>query len=106
MAFDYLYPAELANWTLWSQGQLSTTSWNETAGRQSGRFRIVREIDDATVMELVAQVCQAGCLKRRLWRPTIQSVEPQESEIPLLCPEACNFLVGKAREKLKGTDEE
>ena len=28
------------------------------------------------------------------------------NEIPLLCPEACNYFVSKAREKLKGPEVE
>jgi sirohydrochlorin cobaltochelatase len=106
LAFDYLYPAGLANWTLWNHDALPTTPWSETAERQTGRFRIVREIDDAAIKELVAAHCRPGCLKQRLWSPAAQSLEIGPHEIPLLCPEACNFLVGKAREKLKGPDEE
>jgi sirohydrochlorin cobaltochelatase len=106
LALDYLYPAELANWTLWRHDTLTVTPWRETAERQTGRFRIVREIDDAAIQELAAQVCQPGCLKRRLWPPAAQSVEAPLDEISLICPEACNFLVGQAREKLKGPDEE
>ena len=106
LALAYLYPAELANWTLWRQGSLPVTPWRETADRQTGRFRIVREIDEAGIQELVAHVCQPGCLKRRLWPPATQPVDAPPHEIPLVCPEACNFLVGKAREKLKGPGEE
>ena len=106
LAFDYLYPAELANWTLWRQGDLLTTPWRETAERQSGRFRVVREMDDAAVLDLVAKVCQPECLKRPLWSPASHALHAESNEIPLPCPEACNFLVGKAREKLKGPGEE
>lgn len=106
LALDYIHPSALADWILRQQGQLAATSWTETAGRQTGRFRVVREIDDAALDDLVAHHCQPGCLKRRLWPPAIQSIEAAPGEIPLLCPEACNFLVGKAREKLKGADED
>jgi sirohydrochlorin cobaltochelatase len=106
LALDYLYPAGLANWTLWRQGALPVTPWLETAERQTGRFRIVREIDDAAIQELTAHVCRPGCLKKRLWPPAAQPVEAGTHEIPLICPEACNFLVGQAREKLKGPGEE
>ncbi len=106
IALDYLYPAGLANWTLWRQGALPATPWRETAGRQSGRFRVVHEIDDAAIQELAATHCEHGCLKRRLWPPATQGIEAAPHEIPLICPEACNYLVGKAREKLKGTDED
>jgi hypothetical protein len=103
-ALDYFYPAEIANWKLQREGALRVTPWKETAERQSGRFRIVRELDDVAVRELVENVCERGCLKRRLWEPAAQLVAPAESEIPLLCPEVCNYFVGKAREKLKGPE--
>ncbi|HUB66414.1 MAG TPA: CbiX/SirB N-terminal domain-containing protein [Candidatus Methylacidiphilales bacterium] len=106
LALDYLYPAALANWELWQRGRLVSTPWPETAGRQTGRFRIVREIGDYALNELVAQHCQPGCLKRRLWFPAASTAGENPSEIPLLCPEACNFLVAQAREKLKGSEEE
>ena len=57
---DYLYPAAFANWEWWKKNALSTTSWSETAERQTGRFRIVHEIDEAAIQELVGQVCQSG----------------------------------------------
>jgi sirohydrochlorin cobaltochelatase len=106
LALDYLYPAMLANWTLWRQSALFPTPWRETAERQTGRFHIVREIDDTAVLELVAQHCQPGCLKQRLWPPAAQPVDAPLNQVPLFCPEACNYLVGKAREKLKGPGEE
>jgi sirohydrochlorin cobaltochelatase len=103
---DYLYPAAMANWSLQEQTVLPITPWRETAERQTGRFRVVREINDAGVQELAAEVCDRGCLKRRLWSPCAQTVEPKPNEIPLLCPEACNYFVSKARAKMKGTDDE
>jgi sirohydrochlorin cobaltochelatase len=106
LALGYLYPAELANWSLRQHGKLPVTPWIETAERQSGRFRVVREIDPAGIDELAGQYCQAGCLKQRLWHPAAQEAAPATNEIPLLCPEACNFLIGKAREMLKGVDED
>jgi sirohydrochlorin cobaltochelatase len=106
LALDYFYPAELANWHLWKQGHLPATTWSETAERQTGRFRIVREIDELLLCELVAHHCETGCLKKRLWPPATQAIQSAATEIPLLCPEACNFLVEKARAKLKGDEEE
>jgi sirohydrochlorin cobaltochelatase len=106
LALDYIYPAALANWTLSLKNVLPVAPWPETAERQTGRFRIVREIDNAAIQGLVAQVCARECAKHRLWTPNAQSVQPSPNEIPLLCPEACNYLVGKAREKIKGSGEE
>jgi hypothetical protein len=104
-ALDYIYPAALANWSLQVRNELPVTSWRETAERQTGRFRVVREIDAAALDDLVAHYCQRGCLKRRLWPPADQRVDGARNEIPLLCPEACNFLVEQARGKLKGPGE-
>jgi sirohydrochlorin cobaltochelatase len=106
LAIDYLYPGELGNWGLWLQTVLPVTPWHETAERQSGRFRVVREIDEPALQDLVATICQSGCLKQRLWASAAQRLDAPLDEIPLICPEACNFFVGKAREKLKGPDKE
>jgi sirohydrochlorin cobaltochelatase len=105
-ALDYIYPAALANWSLLQHDQLTPTPWKESAERQTGRFRIVRELDDAAVQDLVACHCEKGCLKQRLWSPAAQPLVFKDDEIPLLCPEACNYLIEKAREKLKGPAEE
>ena len=101
-ALDCVYPAEAANAVLWREGALPLTPWAETAERQTGRFRIVRGLSPAALHDLTSQVCERGCLKRRLWPPAQEEVKFESSEIPLLCPEACNYLVEKAREKLKG----
>jgi sirohydrochlorin cobaltochelatase len=103
---DHFYPAAIANWALWKRNELPVTPWHETAQRQTGRFRILRELGDSGVRELAAQVCDRGCLKRRLWSPCAQDASPVEDGIPLLCPEACNYFVSKAREKLKGPESE
>ncbi len=103
-ALSYLYPAGMANYALQNWSELTVTPWLETAERQTGRFRVVRELGDDGVRELAAQVCDRGCLKRRLWSPCRQEVAPAPNEIPLLCPEACNYFVSKAREKLKGPE--
>jgi sirohydrochlorin cobaltochelatase len=108
LAMEYLYPAALDNWllVLEQNGGLPMPSWQETAERQTGRFRIVRKIDDLAIKDLVADVCQKGCLKKKLWSPVVEAIKAGPQEIPLLCPEACNYLIGKAREKLKGPGEE
>jgi sirohydrochlorin cobaltochelatase len=103
-ALDILYPAEAANAALARADLLAVTPWRETAERQTGRFRIVRVLSEADLNELVTGVCEAGCLKCRLWLPAAERIDAAESEIPLLCPEACNYLVEKAREKLKGPE--
>jgi sirohydrochlorin cobaltochelatase len=100
-ALDIIYPAEAANAGLARANLLGVTPWRETADRQSGRFRAVRDLTESSLHELVGAVCETGCLKCRLWPPAADAVDFATDEIPLLCPEACNYFVEKAREKLK-----
>lgn len=104
VALDYLYPGAIANWALAVQNRLRVVPYAETAGRQTGRFAIVKTLDPQSCAELTAQVCTTGCLKRRLWSGVDEKINFQDggSEIPLLCPETCNYFISKAREKIKG----
>lgn len=109
LALQYAYPALVAEWAAYEQGQLPATSWQETAERQTGRFKVVAQLSPEQQEQLVRENCAAKCTKHLLWSPGCEIGNPplpdQEKEpnrLPLLCPEACNFLVGKAREILKG----
>jgi hypothetical protein len=104
LALDYFYPGAVADWICWRNGNLPVTSYAETAKRQSGRYHIARSLGEGDLEKLTQTVCERGCLKRRLWTaiPNSDAVEGSSSEIPLLCAEACNYFVGKAREKIKG----
>ena len=102
LALDYLYPGELANWTLWLSTSLPITPWSETATRQTGRFNVVNQIDEPALNELIGAVCERGCLKQRLWPANAKRLDAPLDAIPLICPEACNYFVSHAREKIKG----
>ena len=106
LALDYIYPGELANWAMWLRLELPVTPWSETAARQTGRFHVVHELDESGVIDIVTKLCSRGCLKQRLWPTVSQALHAPLDEIPLICPEACNYFVSKARERLKGTSEE
>lgn len=123
LALQYAYPSELANWHEREAGTLPVTPYAETAARQTGRFNVVAQVTPEQLGELVAMHCANGCLKCRQWAPDAPGPPPlhgaEESlpapvsramesaeTIPLLCPEACNWFVGKARELLKGPMED
>ena len=106
LALDYLYPGVLANWAMWLRMDLPVTPWTETAARQTGRFHVVHELDENGVHEIISKLCAHGCLKQRLWPTMSQALHAPLDEIPLICTEACNYFVSKAREKLKGGAEE
>lgn len=106
LALQYAYPATVPEWFAHQNGKLQPTPWQETAERQTGRFKVVAQLQPEQQARLVREHCAATCEKHRLWLPgsTIDNPPlPEETNrLPLLCPEACNYLVGKAREILKG----
>jgi hypothetical protein len=99
-ALRILYPGAIAHWSNWSQNTIRITPYQETAERQTGMYHCTRLLNAEQLSTLTQKVCALGCLKKRLWEPT-DSLLPSPGEIPLLCPEACNFLVAKAREVVK-----
>ncbi len=117
-ALDALYPAMLAAFLAWQQGRLRMTPLRETLARQSGMYAVTRRLTDEQAARLIPAFCnlKTGCLKRILWpmEPGAPaSFLPAEKRtpdagpgcIPLLCAEACNLLVAKAREVVKGAPE-
>lgn len=105
-ALNFVYPAAIANWSLFCSEALPVIEYAETAERQTGMYRVTRTLTSEQLGELVQDVCQSGCLKQRLWHPNASSVTAAASEIRLLCPEACNYFIAKARAKLKGGEGE
>jgi sirohydrochlorin cobaltochelatase len=99
VALDYFYPAMLGVWSSHTRGELVSVPLRDTLGRQTGMYRVTQKITDPQARTLIDGFC-AGCLKRRLWDG--QRPQAAEGEMPLLCHEACNLLVAKAREAVKG----
>jgi sirohydrochlorin cobaltochelatase len=116
-ALDLFYPGRLAALLAFEKGELVTTSFRETLGRQSGMYRVAAQIDDEQADKLTGDFCRSdgGCLRTILWRReqhgTVPSTKlpPEKFDsrhdqtgagapvIPLLCQEACNLLVAEAR---------
>lgn len=102
-ALDYFYPAMTGVWLSHLRGELMPVVLRETLGRQTGMYRVTQKLTDPQARALIDTVC-AGCLKHRLWE--IATLNPQApafpaGSLPLLCHEACNLLVAKAREIVK-----
>ena len=98
LALDYFYPAMLGVWVSKTRGELAPVPFRETLARQTGMYRVTQKITDEQARALVDSFC-TGCLKCRLWDG--QTPHPAPDEMPLLCQEACNLLVAKAREVVK-----
>lgn len=103
-ALDIVYPTALANWVEREEWRLRITSFAETAGRQTGMYRVTAGTTDAQREEVTGELCRARCLKQRLWNG--ENTPAPAREIPLLCPEVCNLFVAACRAKIKGRVEE
>ena len=107
-ALDFFYPAMTGVWLSHTRGELVPVVLRETLARQSGMYRVTQKLTDEQARTLIDGFC-TGCLKHRLWEiaalnPDLPSF-PKDS-LPLLCHEACNLLVAKAREAVKETRQE
>jgi sirohydrochlorin cobaltochelatase len=119
-ALDLFYPAMLGVLLDFERGQLPTTSLRETLARQTGMYAVTRKLSDQDAQALIGSFCRSedGCLKTILWRicpdtavqtlpaskfdPGVQQARDHAAApLPMLCHEACNLLVAKAREVVK-----
>jgi sirohydrochlorin cobaltochelatase len=115
LALDYFYPAMLGVWLAQQRGEVTPVDLRETLARQTGMYRITQKLTDEQAQRLVAKQCRSngGCLKTILWRisggVTVPLLPPEKfradatpaDSLPLLCQEACNFLVAAARKMVK-----
>lgn len=114
-ALDYFYPAMLGLWNADSRGELVVTDLRETLARQTGMYRVTQKITDPQAQQLCASHCSL-CMKTMLWKidpaQPITSLAPEKHQrasgdsLPLLCREACNFLIGHARTVVKKAEKE
>lgn len=105
-ALDYFYPAMLGVAESFARHALVPVPLRATLGRQTGMYRVTQKLRDAQARALIDEFC-AGCLKQRLWEidgPNPRGVAFSPGEVPLLCHEACNLLVAKAREVVKNAE--
>jgi len=96
---DFIYPATIANWHREREGALDVDHWDAVAGRQSGIYQIVDQLD-ADALEWAAEACctDSQCLKRREWDANGDDeldVPRGDGEFP--CREACSLFVTAAR---------
>ncbi len=117
LALDFFYPAALGLWSAQQAGDLRATPLRSCLGRQTGMYRFANGITDEQAHAMAARVChQHNCLRRILWplndhEPLsgpaaakcgesagfVASAATSQNRLPLLCIEACPFIVGEAR---------
>jgi sirohydrochlorin cobaltochelatase len=115
LALEYFYPAMAGVWLAHTRGEVRPVDLRETLGRQTGMYRITQQLSDEQAQRLIARQCRSkgGCLKTILWRisagVSVPLLPPGKfradatppGTLPLLCQEACNFLVAAARKMVK-----
>lgn len=115
VALDHFYPAMTAMYAAQLSDTLSPVPLRETLNRQTGMYAATKRLTESEAYVLVCTACHdSNCLKKVLWTldgkneflglPEDQRTYRPESgsqRIPLLCHEACNLLVAKAREVVK-----
>lgn len=96
---DFIYPATIANWHRERNDELDVDHWQDVAGRQSGIYQIVDQLEgDALEWAVEACCVDSQCLKRREWDES----EAAELDVPrgdgeFPCREACSLFVTAAR---------
>lgn len=115
LALDHLYPAALGMWESWVHHEMSPVPLRETLGRQTGMYRFANRIADDQAQEMVRCECDPAtkCLRKITWelsptqpltllppekRPGPETSVSPPVDVPVLCVEACTFIVGAARE--------
>jgi sirohydrochlorin cobaltochelatase len=119
-ALDYFYPGAFATWLAHCRGEILPVDLRETLERQTGMYRITRNLSLTQTEKLAGHFCQScsGCLRTILWKidshvprrylpeckfdPTVDQLGRNYKVIPFLCVEACNLLVAEARKIVKG----
>lgn len=118
-ALAYLYPGAIGLAESWERASIKPTPLRETLDRQTGMYRIAAKIDDTEADRVVGLTCDpTKCLKIILWEISDSHgkpsrLPPEKTEvvtfdehwqcprIPLLCREACTFVISGARKAVK-----
>ncbi len=105
---DAIYPGAFATWVAWRRGALDPVPLRVTLERQTGMYRLAGSIDDNDARRIPHELCAPGCLRRVLWpidasgeTPVTVNEVSDSATLPLICCEACTFVVSHARQLAK-----
>ena len=99
LALDELYPACVGLWRSFQNDDLAAVPLQSTLDRQTGMYRIAKTLNDNSRRQVIERTCVSQCLRVRLWDE--QRPDTNKRNLPLLCAEACNFLVADCRRKAR-----
>jgi sirohydrochlorin cobaltochelatase len=113
LALDFLYPAALGTALAFTRGALTHVDLRQTLSRQTGMYAITKKITDEQTDATIRRTCnhESGCIRCILWSISPDHPAPftyrasevpwSDTELPILCAEACNLLVAAARKTVK-----
>ncbi len=98
---DAIYPGAFGVSIRYLEGELDPVPLRLTLDRQTGLYRRAGTITDNQANEVMREVCAKGCLRAIAWPiddtcPTGR-IRMQDLRIPLICHEACTFVVSESR---------
>ena len=104
MALASFYPNAIADWFAIRNG-IKPTDYRPFTQRQTGMYRITTMLDDGGVIQVINRVCDAICLKSRLW--TVDTLPPDaiDSKSLIPCLEPCAVFMEAARKEVRALQE-
>ncbi len=97
-ALEFVYPASIQNWHRERAQRLDVSHYEATAGRQTGRYADVDELDGDALDCAATAVC-GDCVKRRVWDASEdRAIDRARGDGRIPCREPCSFFVAAARE--------
>ncbi len=105
-ALQIIYPNSLADLYATESKPLPTTDYRTFTNRQTGMYRITTFLDNNAVSDLTKKVCEAICLKDRLWAIS-GSTGPRlpRWRTGLVCLEPCAIFLESARKEVRALQE-
>lgn len=98
-AVNGFYPSSIVFWHQAREGTLAIVPWCETTARQTGMFRVVRQLTADQAQDVAWACCDSSvCLKRPLWDLDAETpLQIERGGGELICREACSLFVSMAR---------
>jgi sirohydrochlorin cobaltochelatase len=118
-ALDFFYPGAIGAWLAYQAGTAHPVCLRQTLNRQTGMYRVTRNLTDDQAQNLVMEACRSDgrCLRTILWGirenespdflpssksdPAVDQTGQNRAALPFLCLEACNLFVATARTAMK-----
>jgi len=110
------YPSSVGLWLAQKSGSLKTINLRDKLNRQTGMYRNAKNISEDGSHHLIETLCgpKNKCVKKILWQIDAETplrdseatqfpgyLDHAAQSIPMLCQEACNFMVSQCAKQSK-----